>query len=70
MMNMSEYGHLLTDSDVRRWHDSPAASSPVTAEVCLRTLGHYCDLAHTSPKQTFEDGPTRRFRDCFTDFGK
>ena len=58
----------MDDRDVRRWHDNLAANSPITAEVYLRTLGLYCDLAHTTPKQILKDGPTKKFRDNFTDF--
>ncbi|MDG7016470.1 MAG: site-specific integrase, partial [Nitrososphaerota archaeon] len=68
MPNEAKYGHLLKDGDLRRWHDNLAASSPITAEVYLRTLGLYCDLASTTPKQILKDGPTKRFRDGFTDF--
>lgn len=68
MPNAGKYGDLLSDKDVRRWHDNLAANSPITAEVYLRTFGLYCDLAHTTPKQILKDGPTKRFRDGFTDF--
>ncbi|MDG6991104.1 MAG: site-specific integrase [Nitrososphaerota archaeon] len=68
MPKTAKYGHLLSDQDVGRWHDNLAASSPITAEVYLRTLGLYCDLEHTTPRQILKDGPTKRFRDHFTDF--
>ena len=68
MLNTAKYGDLLDDKDVKRWHDNLAANSPITAEVYLRTLGLYCGLAHTTPKQILKDGPTKRFRDDFTDF--
>lgn len=68
MPNTGKYGDLLDDKDVRRWDDNLAANSPITAEVYLRTLGLYCDLAHTTPKQILKDGPTKKFRDNFTDF--
>ncbi|MDG7024739.1 MAG: site-specific integrase, partial [Nitrososphaerota archaeon] len=68
MPNKAKYDHLLTDGDVKRWHENLAASSPITAEVYLRTLGLYCDLGGTTPKQILKDGPSKRFRDGFTDF--
>ena len=45
----AKYGRLLEDDDVRRWHGNLAASSAVTAEVYLRTLGFYCELEKTTP---------------------
>ena len=68
MPNAGKYGDLLKDKDVRRWHDNLAANSPITAEVYLRTLGLYCDLVHTTPKQVLKDAHTKKFRDSFTDF--
>ncbi len=68
MPNAGKYGDLLSDKDVRRWHDNLAANSPITAEVYLRTLGLYCDLLHTAPKNILKDAPKKRFRDDFTDF--
>ncbi|MDG7007374.1 MAG: site-specific integrase, partial [Nitrososphaerota archaeon] len=68
MPNTRKYGDLLDDKDLKRWHDNLAANSPITAEVYLRTLGLYCGLAHTTPKQILRDGPAKRFRDNFTDF--
>ncbi len=68
MTNTAKYRHLLRDEDLGRWHDNLAASSPITAEVYLRTLGLYCDLAGTTPKEILKDGRTKKFRDGFTDF--
>lgn len=68
MPNTGKYGDLLNDTDVKRWHDNLAANSVITAEVYLRTLGLYSDLVHTTPKQILKDGPSKRFRDDFTDF--
>ena len=68
MTNAAKYARLLSDADVSRWHDNLAAGSVITAEVYLRTLGLYCDLAHTTPKKILEDAPSKRFRDSFTDF--
>jgi hypothetical protein len=68
MPKAMKYGQLLLDSDVRRWHENLAASSPITAEVYIRTLGLYCDLEGTTPRQILKAGPTKKFRDGFTDF--
>ncbi|MDV3277590.1 MAG: hypothetical protein LYZ69_03885 [Nitrososphaerales archaeon] len=69
MPNTAKYRDLLDgDEDVKRWHDNLAANSPITAEVYLRTLGLYCGLAHTAPKQILKDAPKKKFRDDFTDF--
>ena len=68
MPKPAKYGDLLDEKDVKRWHDNLAASSPITAEVYLRTLGLYCNLTNTTPVQILKDGPSKRFRDNFTDF--
>ena len=48
MPKARKYDGLLNDRDLSRWHDNLAASSPIIAEVYLRTLGLYCDLAGTT----------------------
>ncbi len=63
-----KYSGLLDDEDVARWHRNLAAGSVITAEVYIRTLGLYCDLVRTTPKQIVKDAPTKKFRDGFTDF--
>lgn len=68
MPNAGKYGSLLDDKDLRRWHDNLAANSVITAEVYLRTLGLYCDLVKTTPKQVLKEAPAKKFRDDFTDF--
>ncbi len=68
MANSGKYGGLLDDKDLMRWHDNLAANSLITAEVYLRTLGLYCGLVHTTPKDILKDAPTKKFRDDFTDF--
>lgn len=64
----SKYGHLLEDSDVKRWQDNLLANSAVTGEVYLRTLGLYCELEGTTPKEILSEGPSKEFRDGFLDF--
>jgi len=64
----SKYAHLLDDKDVKRWYGNLEAKSVITATVYLRTLGLYCVLAMTTPKQILAEAPSKRFRDEFTDF--
>lgn len=68
MPNVAKYGHLLSNPDVKRWHDNLAAASPITAEVYLRTLGLYCELEKTTPAQIVKEVESKEFRDGFTDF--
>jgi len=42
---------LLENPDVRRWYDNLARGSPVTADVRLRRLGVYCEIANTTPEE-------------------
>lgn len=64
----AKYRHLLEDKDVRRWYENLEAKSVITATVYLRTLGLYCELMKTSPKEILAGAPSKRFRDGFTDF--
>ncbi len=64
----SKYKHLLEEPDVRRWYENLEAKSVITATVYLRTLGLYCKLAETSPKEILAGAQTKKFRDGFTDF--
>jgi len=68
MPNTGKYNHLLTNIDLRRWHDNLVSGSPITAEVYLRTLGLYCDLEKTTPDQIVEQAGSKEFSDGFTDF--
>ena len=64
----SKYKHLLEDQDVRRWYENLEAKSVITATVYLRTLGLYCNLEKTTPRQILTQAPSKKFRDAFTDF--
>lgn len=68
MPSGSKYAPLLEDQDVRRWYENLEAKSVITATVYLRTLGLYCNLAKTTPKQILAQAPTKKYRDGFTDF--
>jgi site-specific recombinase XerC len=59
---------LLRDEDVKRWFDNLAAKSIITASVYLRTLGLYCELNKTNPKDIVKLAETKVFRDNFMDF--
>jgi hypothetical protein len=63
-----KHSHLLTDPDVKRWHDNLAAGSVITAGVYLRGLGLFCELMKTTPKKILKDASTKTFRDGFVDF--
>ena len=54
--------------DVKRWFDNLAAKSIITASVYLRTLGLYCELNKTNPKDIIKLAETKVFRDNFMDF--
>lgn len=64
----AKYIHLLKDEDVNRWFENLKAKSVVTATVYLRTLGLYCDLNQTTPKNLLKIAKTKTFRDSFMDF--
>ena len=68
MPRESKYKHLLEDKDVKRWYENLEAKSVITATVYLRTLGLYCNLAETTPRNILSVARSKRFRDGFTDF--
>lgn len=68
MVKTAKYGDLLLDDSVRRWHENLNAKSMITAEVYLRTLGLYCELNNTTPREIVANGKTKAFKDSFTDF--
>lgn len=50
-MPRAKYAYLLEEADVRRWYENLARGSMVTADVCLRRLGNFCELHKTTPKE-------------------
>ncbi|MEM2159725.1 MAG: hypothetical protein QXN55_02075 [Candidatus Nitrosotenuis sp.] len=42
---------LLSNPDIKRWYDNTARGSPLTAEVRLRRLSHFCEINRISPMQ-------------------
>ncbi|HUI01236.1 MAG TPA: hypothetical protein VLX56_06370, partial [Nitrososphaerales archaeon] len=68
MLFERKYADLLKDSDVKRWYDNLNASSTVTSEVYLRTLGLYCQLNNTTPRRILKEATSKQFHDRFMDF--
>jgi hypothetical protein len=46
----SRFTKLLKDTEIRRWYESNARGSVVTADVYLRRLGNFCEAHKTTPK--------------------
>jgi hypothetical protein len=42
---------LLCNPDIKRWYDNTARGSPLTAEVRLRRLSHFCEINNITPIQ-------------------
>ena len=42
---------LLSNPDIKRWHDNNARGSPLTADVRLRRLSHFCEIAGMTPME-------------------
>ena len=64
----SKYQNLLKNDDVRRWFENLNTRSVITATVSLRTLGLFCEMRHTSPKDIPTTANIKQFKDEFTDF--
>jgi hypothetical protein len=47
---------LLANPDVKRWHDNLKRASPITADVRLRRLGHFCEVHEMTPAQLADIG--------------
>ena len=47
----AKYAYLLEDEDVRRWYDNTARGSLISADVCLRRLGSFCEQLKIKPKE-------------------
>lgn len=47
---------LLSNPDIKRWHDNLARASPITAEVRLRRLGHFCEVHQMTPMELADLG--------------
>lgn len=48
-MARAKYAYLLEDKDVKRWYENTARGSEITADVCLRRLGSFCESNKLTP---------------------
>ncbi|MEM3873509.1 MAG: site-specific integrase, partial [Nitrososphaeria archaeon] len=58
----------MKDEKVKRWYENLEAKSVLTATTWLRTLGYYCELEHTTPKELLEEMKKPEYRNTFLDF--
>ena len=63
-----KHGKLLEDPQVREWHKKIARRSLLSADVRLRTLGHYCELMNTTPSEILEHAQTGELKPLFKKF--
>jgi len=57
----SKYARLLSNANVRRWHENVSRGSKITADVYLRRAGSFCASHGVTLKQFSEIGPRRAF---------
>jgi hypothetical protein len=50
-MQRAKYAYLFEDPDVRRWYENTARGSRITADVCLRRLGSFCESNKVTPSK-------------------
>jgi hypothetical protein len=50
-MKRAKYAYLFEDPDVRRWYENTARGSRITADVCLRRLGSFCESNKVTPSK-------------------
>ena len=50
-MGKAKYAYLFEDEDVRRWYENVSRGSKVTADVCLRRLGSFCEAQGITPSE-------------------
>ena len=50
-MRRAKYVYLFEDPDVRRWYENTARGSRITADVCLRRLGSFCESNKLTPSK-------------------
>jgi hypothetical protein len=50
-MQRAKYAYLFEDPDVRRWYENTARGSRITADVCLRRLGSFCESNKITPSK-------------------
>jgi len=50
-MKRAKYSYLLEDADVKRWYENTARGSKISADVCLRRLGSFCESHKLTPRR-------------------
>ncbi len=50
-MKRAKYTYLFEDPDVKRWYENTARGSRITADVCLRRLGSFCESNKITPRK-------------------
>ncbi len=50
-MKRAKYAYLLKDADVERWYENVARGSKISADVCLRRLGSFCESHKMTPRK-------------------
>jgi hypothetical protein len=66
-MRRAKYAYLLEDPDVRRWFENTARGSRITADVCLRRLGSFCESNKITPSK-FALLPERELHNMLMDY--
>jgi hypothetical protein len=66
-MSRAKYAYLLEDNDVRRWYENTSRGSMITADVCLRRLGSFCESYKTTPEK-FASLPKRELLNVLMDY--
>lgn len=66
-MPRAKYAYLLEDPDVKRWYENTARGSMISADVCLRRLGSFCESNGTTPSK-FAFLPERELHNVLMDY--
>jgi len=66
-MPRAKYAFLFEDPDVKRWYENTARGSMISADVCLRRLGSFCESNGTSPSK-FASLPERELHNVLMDY--
>lgn len=66
-MKRAKYAYLLEDHDVRRWYENTARGSRITADVCFRRLGSFCESNQITPGK-FASLPERELHNMLMDY--
>ena len=66
-MQRAKYAYLFEDPDVRRWYENTARGSRITADVCLRRLGSFCESTKVPPIK-FASLPEQELNNMLMDY--